>query len=76
MTLLKWFRNRKLARLSKTLRARAEAARFYKPDAYVFSTVQLASLLGRDSSRLHDVLEFMRGKGWAGRSGEGGWWIL
>jgi hypothetical protein len=75
--LFKWFENTRLARLSRRLRTKVADVRSLDPDAYVFRSSDLASLLGKNRHHIDSVLEFMRGKKWAGKNGDQDtWWVL
>jgi hypothetical protein len=77
VTLFRWLKNKRLEKLSRVLRTHAGVARAHDRQAFVFSLNDLAALLGRDSKRIDEVLEFMVHKGWAGKSdGADRWWIL
>ena len=77
LTLLGWLKKKRLEKLSRTLRTHARTVRAEDPHAFLFNPDQLAALLGKNSGRIDEVLEFMRDQGWAGEDVErGAWWIL
>jgi hypothetical protein len=79
--LVMWFWNRRkekrLTRLSTILRKQADESREREPNIKMFNPTGMARHLGKDAKRIDEVLEFMREKGWAGKTGyKNNWWIL
>ena len=76
-TVLGWLKKKRFEKLSRTLRMHARTVRGHDPQAFVFNPKQLAALLGKNSGRIDEVLEFMRERGWSGEDvARDAWWIL